>query len=86
MFIAQIYALTDAKKYEEAIEQCEKVIAKQPQFLHAYYRKTIQCVVNALQFNPKFCIAYFQKGYMRLQELEKQLYNKKQPLKCNYLL
>ncbi|CAD8172212.1 unnamed protein product [Paramecium pentaurelia] len=40
------YALNDEKKYQLAIEQCEKVLIEEPSHLHAQYRKSFSFKLN----------------------------------------
>ncbi|CAD8081329.1 unnamed protein product [Paramecium sonneborni] len=76
MIIAKSYALNDEKKYQQAIEQCQKVLNENPQNLHALYRKSISLdllnqiaqaqehIEKALNYKKDYCLGQFQKGYL----------------------
>ncbi|CAD8055024.1 unnamed protein product [Paramecium primaurelia] len=63
------------KKYQLAIDECEKLLIEQSQYLHALYRKSlslqnlnehsqaIQCIDKALNYDSKYIVGYSTKGY-----------------------
>ncbi|CAD8194497.1 unnamed protein product [Paramecium pentaurelia] len=74
ILIAKSYALDDEKKYQLAIEQCERVLIEEPKHLHALYRKSftlynlkensqaMQCIDIALNYDSKYIVGYNIKG------------------------